>query len=84
MARFRELLARAVTEADDVERSRLYGEVERHLIEAGLVIPLYVSDDYARSLVQPWLRGLETLSGLGSRFKGVWVDVGHADYFAVD
>ena len=84
VARFRELLARAVSEADDVERSRLYGEVERHLIEAALVIPLYVSDDYARSLVQPWLRGLETLSGLGSRFKGVWVDVEHADYFALE
>ena len=84
VARFRELLEHAVLEVDDVESARLYREVERHLIEAALVIPLYVSDDYARSLAQPWLRGLETPAGLGSRFKDVWIDVDHPAYFAVD
>lgn len=81
VARFRELLERAVSEADDVERSGLYREVERYLIEATLVIPLYVSEGYARSLAQPWLKGLETATGLGSRFKDVWIDVDHPDYF---
>lgn len=81
VVQFRELLERAVSEADDVERLRLYGEVERHLIEAALVIPLYVSEGYARSLAQPWLMGLETATGLGSRFKDVWIDVDHPTYF---
>ena len=69
------LMAAAVEETDPVVSLRLYAELEQHLMDAALVIPLGVSAGTSYFVpVQPWVHGYAVGRYGGSRFKDVWFD----------
>ena len=66
---------RAASEADLVTALELYAQLEQHLLDNALVVPLNLSAGtryYVR--VQPWVHGYQVGRYGGSRFKDVWFD----------
>ena len=70
-----DMTLQAASEADRVTALELYAELERHLLDNALVVPLSLSAGtlyYVR--VQPWVHGYQVGRYGGSRFKDVWFD----------
>jgi len=75
LEQIKEMTQRAASEADLVTALDLYAQLEQHLLDSALVVPLSVfagTGFYVR--VQPWVHGYEVGRYGGSRFKDVWFD----------
>ena len=75
LEQIKEMTQRAASEADLVTALDLYAQLEQHLLDNALVVPLSLSAGtkfYVR--VQPWVHGYEVGRYGGSRFKDVWFD----------
>ena len=75
LEQIKEMTQRAASEADLVTALDLYAQLEQHLLDNALVVPLSLSAGtlyYVR--VQPWVHGYQVGRYGGSRFKDVWFD----------
>ena len=75
LEQIKEMTQRAASEADLVTALDLYAQLEQHLLDNALVVPLSLfagTKFYVR--VQPWVHGYEVGRYGGSRFKDVWFD----------
>ena len=75
LEQIKEMTQRAASEADLVTALDLYAQLEQHLLDNALVVPLHLfagTKFYVR--VQPWVHGYEVGRYGGSRFKDVWFD----------
>ena len=75
LEQIKEMTQRAASEADIVIALDLYAQLEQHLLENALVVPLrlYAATSYYVR-VQPWVRGYAVGRYGGSSFKDVWFD----------
>ena len=65
----------AASEPDPVIALQRYAELEQHLIDNALVVPLWAHLGVRyRVAVQPWVHGYQEGRYGGSRFKDVWFD----------
>ena len=65
----------AASEPDPVIALRLYAELEQHLIDSALVVPLWANLGVGYTVaVQPWIHDYQEGRYGGSRFKDVWFD----------
>ena len=74
------LLDAAQAEADQVKRARLYDDIEQHILDRGLAIPIAWGSATKYELVREWISGYEPSQYLSSVFKDVTVDTSHPDY----
>ena len=75
LEQIKEMTQRAASEADRVTALDLYAQLEQHLLDNALVVPLSLfagTGFYVR--VQPWVHGYQVGKYGGSRFKDVWFD----------
>ena len=68
------MLETASTTTDIVERNLLYAEVEQHVIDTALVLPLFWHRDELIHRLQPWVQDFRVPKYGGSRFIDVWFD----------
>lgn len=75
LEQIRDMTQRAASEADLVTALDLYAQLEQHLLDNALVVPLSLfagTGYYVR--VQPWVHGYAVGRYGGSSFKDVWFD----------
>ena len=75
LEQIKEMAQRAASEADLVTALDLYAQLEQHLLDNALVVPLSLfagTGYYVR--VQPWVHGYAVGRYGGSSFKDVWFD----------
>ena len=68
------LLRRAKTEGDPGIRLNLYEELEQHILDQALALPIYVDWLDPQILVQPWVHNFNLNQFGGSVFHGIWFD----------
>ena len=69
-----DMLTAAATELDTVKRHEMYLEIEEHLAEQALVIPIEVIEGSDSYRVHPWVHDLDPPKYPGSTFHNVWLD----------
>ena len=75
LEQIKEMTERAASEADLVTALDLYAQLEQHLLDNALVVPLKLSAGTSYFVrVQPWVHGYQVGRYGGSRFKDVWFD----------
>ena len=74
------LLDAAAAEADAVTRAELYADIEEHILDRALAIPIAWGSDTKYELVREWISGYEPSRYPSSVFKDVVVDTSHPDY----
>ena len=67
-------LEAAKLEPDAAKRIALYNELEQHLIDQALVIPLDNQGWQTELLVQPWVKGMRDPQFGDSYFRDIWLD----------
>ncbi len=68
------MLSDAAAEQDDAERQRKYEEIEQHVLDQALAIPIWAFESSVALLVQPWVHELKYRKYPGSAFHEVWLD----------
>ena len=68
------LLERVKSESDPSVRRALYDELEQHILDQALALPIYVDWRDTRILVQPWVHDFNLKRFSGSVFHDVWFD----------
>ncbi len=79
-AELEEMLAEAAAEPDAATRRQKYIDIEQHILDRALALPLYWDTDGAYEVVKEWIHGYEIPTYGGSRFKNVWIDASHPGY----
>ncbi len=74
------MLDDASMEQDRAARIGKYQEIERHVLDRALVIPVFWDDGTVYELVKPYIRGYKRPAYHGSRYADVTVDTTHPDY----
>lgn len=75
LEQIRDMTQRAASEADLVTALDLYAQLEQHLLDNALVVPLRLySGTWYYVQVQPWVHGYAVGRYGGSSFKDVWFD----------
>ena len=74
LATVSDMLREAVTEQDAARRLERYAELEQHLIDRALVIPLRWYTGENRYTFQSWVNDFHWPRYGGSKFKNVWFD----------
>lgn len=74
------LLDAAAAEADVVKRTQLYADIEAHILDRALVIPISWGSTTNVDYVREWISGYEPSRYPSSLFKNVTVDTSHPDY----
>ena len=74
------LLDAAAAEADAVARAELYADIEEHILDRALAIPIAWGSSTKYELVREWISGYEPSRYVSSVFKDVTVDTSHPDY----
>ena len=67
-------LKAAKLEPDAAKRIALYNEIEQHLLDQALVIPLDNQGWQTELLVQPWVKGMRYPQFGDSYFRDIWLD----------
>ena len=75
-----ELLDGAAAESDAVKRAELYADIEEHILDRALAIPISWGSSTKYELVREWISGYEPSRYPSSVFKNVTVDTSHPDY----
>ena len=74
------MLDDAAMEQDRAVRIAKYQEIERHVLDRALVIPVFWDDGTVYELVKPYIRGYTRPAYHGSRYAKVTVDTTHRGY----
>ena len=74
------MLDDAAMEQDRAVRIAKYQEIERHVLDRALVIPVFWDDGTVYELVKPYIRGYTRPAYYGSRYAKVTVDTMHRGY----
>lgn len=74
------LLDAAAAEADAVKRAQLYADIEQHILDRALAIPIAWGSSTKYELVREWISGYEPSRYPSSAFKNVTVDTSHPNY----
>lgn len=74
------MLDDAAMEQDRAVRIAKYHEIERHVLDRALVIPVFRDDGTVYELVKPYIRGYTRPAYHGSRYAKVTVDTTHRSY----
>ena len=74
LAEIKQLLSDAATEPDNAVRQRKYEQIEQHMLDEALVIPLGIYEPHVDFLVQAWVHDLNHTKYSGSTFHKVWMD----------
>ncbi len=69
-----EMIAEASAEPDAATRSLKYRDIEQHILDQALALPLLVDWFNPEILVQPWVHNFNPPRFPGSAFHGVWFD----------
>ncbi len=68
------MMSDAAAELDNAERQRKYEEIEQHILDQALAIPLQALDAHRDLLIQSWVHDLDFPRYHGSAFRDVWFD----------
>ena len=74
------MLDDAAMEQDRAARIAKYQEIERHVLDRALVVPVFWDDGTVYELVKPYIRGYTRPAYHGSRYAKVTVDTTHRGY----
>ena len=74
------MLDDAAMEQDRAVRIAKYQEIERHVLDRALVIPVFWDDGTVYELVKPYIQGYARPAYHGSRYAKVTVDTTHRGY----
>ena len=74
------MLDDAAMEQDRAVRIAKYQEIERHVLDRALVIPVFWDDGTVYELVKPYVHGYTRPAYHGSRYAKVTVDTTHRGY----
>ncbi len=74
------MLQAAAAEPDAATRLERYQDIERHILDRALVLPLFWDSGGAYHVVRDWVHGFKVPKYGGSMFKNVWIDVADPAY----
>ncbi len=74
LAEVERMILSAVTEQDDAIRPKIYEDIERHILEEALALPMLISWTGYELVVQPWVHGFNITQYPSSVFHDVWFD----------
>ena len=80
VADLRNRLDIAMAEQDSVKRSVLYTEIEQHILDRALAIPISWGRTTKVEYVREWIHGYEPSPYAPLSLEGVTVDTTHPDY----
>lgn len=68
------MLLDAESELDAAARQGKYEDIEQHILDQALALPILALDTYQQLVVQPWVHDLHYPRYHGSVFHNVWLD----------
>ncbi len=82
LAEVEQMLDAASSERDAAVRLQLYSDLEQHILDSAIAIPIKWNLKGECVRVQPWVQGYHIPKYSGSRFKNVSIDTKHPEYSA--